>query len=302
MFNKIVVGTDFSEASKAALLASINLSVRCLGHIDAVHVIPPLEHVYHLSRVPMEEEAWDKTAERQMENFFPKSLHPNSSRTIVSEQSIPGTILKHAREKKADLIVVGSHGRNALGRFFLGSVTQEVARKSEIPVMVVRSYKQVDRPYQSYNRILVPIDFSDVSIRALEFGVKLANFLSADLHLIHVVEMPDPMNYGDYPMTSAGIPVTCELNTNATLQQMVFSRKFRGHCVVKSFFGDPVQQILDYAETNPISFIVMGSHGRKGLERLLLGSVTASVLSYARIPVFTIADPQNNNYLLMGQQ
>jgi nucleotide-binding universal stress UspA family protein len=59
---------------------------------------------------------------------------------------------------------------------------------------------------------------------------------------------------------------------------------------VKSLFGDPVAEIISYAEKENCGFIVMGTHGRKGLERVLLGSVTAGVISKSRIPVITMSD------------
>lgn len=289
MFGKIVLGTDFSEASKAALFASISMAERCLAKIEAIHVTTFLEDLYYSSGAPAFELDWKPALQEKLETFFPPKLYPNSSRLAISAQSIPAEILKYSRERNADLIVMGSHGHNAVGRLLLGSVTRSVTRNSEIPVMVVRDFKHANRLYQGYTRILVATDFSEISTRALDFGIRFANFLQAELEFIHVVELPELIYQDHNPCTQVKVPSTCELNVDSMLKQMIESRQFKGTYRVQTLFGDPVTKILDCAENINAHFIALGTHGREGMDRLMLGSVTEGVVSKSRVPVFTIS-------------
>ncbi|MCI0617152.1 universal stress protein, partial [bacterium] len=74
-----------------------------------------------------------------------------------------------------------------------------------------------------------------------------------------------------------------------TLSKAIKDKDIVGNSKVATLFGDPAEEILNYAAKNNCGFIVMGTHGRKGLERTLLGSVTAVVASKSEIPVITVS-------------
>jgi nucleotide-binding universal stress UspA family protein len=290
MFSRIVIGTDFSDPSTAALFAGISMAERCLAKIEVIHITTFLEDLRYSAGSPAFELDWKLPLQSKLETFFPKELYPNSVRLGISAQSIPSEILKYSRQRKADLIILGSHGRNIVEKLLIGSVTQAITRNSEIPVMVVRDIKRVKRPYQAYGRILVATDFSGISLKAVDFGVRLTNFLQAELHLIHVVELPELIYHDKNPCGQIKVPTTCELNVDSTLKRMIETREYQGIHHVETLFGDPVTQILDYANKNNVDFLVIGTHGREGTERLMLGSVTERILSKLSLPVFTISN------------
>lgn len=289
MFSKILLATDFSEASRAALFAGISVASRCLARIESVHVITYLEDLYQMSRFLVPDADWKKEIQRQMDEFLPDKLYPNCGKHILLGRSIPEEILKYAQTEKCDLIVIGSHGRNALANLIVGSVTQQLTRTSSIPVMVIRDLKKGER-YQGFHRILVPVDFSGAGMTAVKTGIAFANFLSADLHLVHVVDQPGIEEYTrTYPGSYATISPASELNVDPLLKQMV-DGKVNGNEKVCTLKGDPATEIVRYVKENNVDFVIMGTHGRKGLERILLGSVTTAVLARSTAPVITVSE------------
>jgi nucleotide-binding universal stress UspA family protein len=291
MFKKILVGTDFSKESYAALHAAISLAGRCLASIDCVMVAPFASEIYGIPNLLMPLSNVPTHLKDELERFFPPKMYPNSRRKILINLSIADAIQNYAKEEGCDLIVVGTHGRGAVGRFFLGSVAQKLVRDSEIPVMVVRDSTELDQKYQGFGRVLAPTDFSQTSIKSVRLAIEFANFLKADLHLIHVVDLPTVTDFtGLYPFLQIQIPDATELNVDDTLRAMIQDEYLVGNSRVATLLGDPTREILHYIEEHNINFVVLGTHGRRGIDRALLGSVTANMITKSHIPVITASE------------
>ncbi len=139
-------------------------------------------------------------------------------------------------------------------------------------------------------RILVPLDFSEQSLRALAYAKTLAKPFAASLDLIHVVPNPyvtDPT--GLY----TGLPQSFldELDQNARTQLSAVltgdeHQAFSARRIVA--VGDPLFEIVEYARREPVDLIVMGTHGRTGISHLVLGSVAERVVRTAPCPVLTV--------------
>jgi nucleotide-binding universal stress UspA family protein len=296
MFKRILIATDFSKGSLAALRSGLALARKCLAEVIAVHSITPFEiHFDSPQPLAMQESGWEREVEKQFEDFFPQNIYPNSRKEILVGRSAAEEILKTARKKECDLIVIGSHGHGLIARSLLGSVAQSITRNSEIPVLTVRDVEQSTKKYQSDERVLAPTDFSDTSLKALDLAVRFANFLKADLHLMHVVEWPavalaSAMMPG-YPIIDVPHAQPEKELIDHAMKEFLFKKDLIGNSKTETRMGDPAHEIGEYAKQESIDYIVMGSHGRKGLERVLLGSVTSSVIARSRTPVLTISDP-----------
>jgi len=291
MFKKILVATDFSKSSTAALTAGLELAEKCIARVLAVHVVFALETNYAPQPLPLQGTELRSYIEKRFDEFFPASRYPNSQKLILSGHSASAEILECARTEQCDLIVIGTHGRSAVSRALMGSTAQKIARDSEIPVMVIRD--GVNREHHAYEKILVPTDFSDTSMKALDIAVRFANLFKADLHLIHVVDWPTitllTTGYPGYPVFHVNQPQPEEWKVDGTLREMLRRKELLGEIRTKTMIGDPVDEILLYASKEKINFIVMGTHGRRGLERVLLGSTTSAVIAKSEIPVMTIS-------------
>lgn len=141
-------------------------------------------------------------------------------------------------------------------------------------------------------KILAPIDFTDTSTHALDYAVDLAAVLGATVYVIHVFE-PPVYSFADAVLV---VPpdLTVKLSDKAQqlLDRAVESRRKRwpsiSGVVVK---GAAWEEIGRWAEEKNIDIIVMGTHGRRGLPRAILGSVAEKVLRTSRVPVLTVQAP-----------
>ncbi len=143
------------------------------------------------------------------------------------------------------------------------------------------------------NRILCPIDFSEFSLKAYDYAQSLAWHYRATLLLEHVTESLTPM-YPYYAFPNAYVEISQELRTHAEQQLQEFAKTHTRHgvqpeCSVHE--GAVANVILDLAEAQDVSLIVMGTHGLRGIDRVLLGSVTDKVLRKAHCPVLAVRKP-----------
>ncbi|MGA7721377.1 MAG: universal stress protein [Ignavibacteriaceae bacterium] len=145
----------------------------------------------------------------------------------------------------------------------------------------------------NFGNILVPTDFSDNSLQALEFAQSLAKFSKAILHIIHVVEpILNTEKYwsGD---NKEGFEKTRELNAEEDLRRFINKISPKGVKIIEVLkSGKPHEQILKYSIKNNIDLIVIASHGWSGLSHMLTGNVTNKIFHYSEIP--TICVKSNN--------
>ncbi|HXX24466.1 MAG TPA: universal stress protein [Terriglobia bacterium] len=143
------------------------------------------------------------------------------------------------------------------------------------------------------SRILCPIDFSEFSVLAYDYAQSLAWHYGASLLLEHVTESLTPM-YPYYAFPNAYVEISQELRAHAEQQLQEFARTHtrlgvQPECCVKD--GIVADAILDMAEAQAVSLIVMGTHGLRGIERVMLGSVTDKVLRKTHCPVLAVRKP-----------
>jgi nucleotide-binding universal stress UspA family protein len=142
-------------------------------------------------------------------------------------------------------------------------------------------------------RILVATDFSDCSDAALDYGRELARLFHADLHVMHVVEMlaaPDVSGMGGYVAAVPALQADLDQSARAQLEKIVTPedrRDVSAEIVVRTS-DSPARAIGEYAGEAGIDLIVVGTHGRRGLSHLVMGSVAERIVRTAPCPVLTI--------------
>jgi len=142
-------------------------------------------------------------------------------------------------------------------------------------------------------RILCPTDFSDSSERAFDYGLSLARHYKAELYLLHVVR-PVIIGYPEYAIPDSVNEFYGELREHAEEQLREFAKVHAEggvQAMVAVEEGVTTESILDFARENSVDMIVMGTHGRRGFQRLTLGSVTERVLRRAGCPVLAVRRP-----------
>ena len=138
----------------------------------------------------------------------------------------------------------------------------------------------------SLRSILVPVDFNPTSDAALRYGIELARRFAARLYLLHVPEHVGEAAEAEYPI---GIFETMQNAAHDRLWHLLTdeeARELRPECAMRT--GAPADEIVRYASEHDIDVVVMGTHGREGVARVLLGSVAEKVVRRAPCPVLTV--------------
>lgn len=141
--------------------------------------------------------------------------------------------------------------------------------------------------------ILCPTDFSEFSRRALEHAVTVARWYGAELTVIHVYPFMAVLG-GDAPYIPSGLPLDATTRARFLSDLEAAAEPARAAGVKSTLLlleGDPSEEILRRARTAPTDLIVMGTHGRRGFDRWILGSVAGRVVHKARCAVLTVPQP-----------
>lgn len=294
---KILFATDFSPCARQAWPHAVSLA-RALGaKVHVLHVVIP-----HSLRVgePDVSPPDPEEARRRVEAWAKDEMAG-----LVAEMGAPATevekavrhdaqpapaILDHAEEVRADLIVLGTHGRRGPGRLIFGSVAEEVVRRATCPVLTVRE-RELGARSPGVRRILVPLDFSDASLAALGRAKELASGLGARLDLLHVVDqvvLPAfyvPGAPGVYPHDVRSLLTSAQEELRRAMAAAGGPDvPFEAH----TFSATPAFGIVEQAESLDADLIVLSTRGLTGLERLLLGSTAERVVRMAPCPVLTV--------------
>lgn len=211
---------------------------------------------------------------------------------ITEAGDIHREILTQAEMVAADLLVLGTHGRSGFERLVLGSVAERVVRMAPCPTMIVPRRAADAAPDEpvTFRRILCPIDFSTASTRAVRFALSLVEEASAQLMLLHVIEMPSELLAEPISAEIDLDRVRAAASAEAVRQLHALAAGPRPHCTVKPLVreGPVYRAILDTAAERAADVIVMGVQGRGAVDLLVFGSNTARVMRGAACPVLVL--------------
>ena len=210
--------------------------------------------------------------------------------TVVRGVAAAPVIVDYAAEHDIDLIMLGTHGRRGIRHLLLGSVAEEVVRTAHCPVFITRAAGPETPKTTGHLTILVPIDFSRHARLALRHAKMLAASVGARLVLLHVIEdQVHPAFYGISIQSVYDLVPDIEERSLRELEQ--FCRETEGPEVEARFlvrYGTPVPEIVALTKVEEVDLIVMATHGLRGLEHFMMGSVTEKVLRRSSVPVFTV--------------
>ncbi|MEF8816563.1 MAG: universal stress protein [Salinibacter sp.] len=205
----------------------------------------------------------------------------------VVHSTAAGGILNYVVQYDVDLVVMGTHGHRGVRRLVLGSVAEEVVRKAPCPVVTVGRGTTAPEEWEE-GTMVVPVDFSEHRFRVMAHARELALLYGMDLLLLHVVEVPSlPDAYGVH--RSPPDPGVLADRADEVLDAEADSLRTKGLDVTLDVRGGhPAAEILDVADETGATFITIATHGRTGLERVLMGSVAEKVLRQAPCPVCAV--------------
>ena len=279
-YKKILVALDGSESSRNALLQAFRLAVEEKCWITVTSVVPPytgdldltgVTDVHALLAKPCEDALADAARLAEQERALIK--------TVCEEGETFERIVDLADAENADIIVMGRRGLRRVERAMVGSVTARVIGHTQRDVLVVPLGATL-----GWKRILVGTDGSKFSTLAVDKAIAFAKAYGGDLVVISVVDVPAEF-YAEAPKAAEDMirkakEYTAEVKKKAEAQGVR----------AESYVGEAEswEAIVKLSKDQAADMIVMGSHGRTGLRRLLMGSVTEKVIGHASCPVLVV--------------
>jgi nucleotide-binding universal stress UspA family protein len=272
------LAVDFSRPASRAVPYAIKLASVLNLSLTVVHVL----------QAPPSFTSWTPVTRRSLDPLKTKALlELGRVVRLANDNQVPATytllagvpedvILQTADEIRAGLIVMGTHGRSGLDRLKLGSVADAVLRRAHCPVFTIRAtaggHPAVHPLRLNLGRMLVATDFSPSSEAALRHAAELARLLPAEVLLLHIVAAESTETRIEEKFRQ---PLSSSRAGSVVGEQLVLQ-------------GDPAESILAHATRTKTRLIVMGTQGRRGMKRLLLGSVAEAVIRGAHCPVLTV--------------
>jgi nucleotide-binding universal stress UspA family protein len=295
MYTRILVPLDGSRTAEAVLpyarllAGKLRIPVELLTVIDVIETSRQLGPDHYLD---FETAIKDQvpSAEKYLSGVA-KSFQGETVSCSVEKSITAGTILSKTEADKGTLIAMATHGRSGFRRWLLGSIAEKVLHAANNPLLLVRAIENVATEGKAaLDSVLIPLDGSDLAESILPQAVELAKALDLKLRLMRSSDVTGrTLSYRDYSGFTA---LLAEWKNEAIsyLDEKLSQLRTEGLSDVTSFVaeGEPAEEIIDAAKGAPNSLIAMCTHGRSGVTRWMLGSVTEKVVRHSGNPVLVI--------------
>jgi nucleotide-binding universal stress UspA family protein len=297
MFTKILIPLDGSITAEAALPyarvlgESLQSPLELLAVVDISAATARVvgNKARYLSALIEEGE---RSNEKYLSQIAAK-LGSVESRCLVARGQPAEVIVQHAATDKNILIAMAGHGRTGLSRWLLGSIAEKVLRSAKNPLLLVRARDGAREHSQvSLKSIIVPLDGSTLAESVLPGATTFAECFNLELVLFRAYELPASAYYGkedhlpDYENMKKNVRAAAEQYLAAKVAVL----KTRGLTRVRTALseGPGAKEIIRYARDHADSMVAICTHGRSGVKRWLIGSVTEKVVRHSENPVLVI--------------
>jgi nucleotide-binding universal stress UspA family protein len=291
VYDRILVPTDGSEGAAAAARHAARLGRAFDGEVVVLSVVDERAFSADLAdldpAVGERRESGRRQAREAIDAIETLLAETSVSCRTAIEEGVPHeVIVEYATDHDVDLISMGTHGRTGLDRVLIGSVAERVVRTSDVPVLTSRLAPAADG---DYDRILLPTDGSEAATAALEHGLAIAERFDATVHALSVVDLDALAGAAEagsaIPAVIEGFEEDCERAVEDVADRCAERDLDVVTAVVE---GSPSRAIREYVKEEEIDLVAMGTHGRTGLERYLIGSVTERLVRTCDAPVLTV--------------
>jgi nucleotide-binding universal stress UspA family protein len=281
----ILCPVDFFPASEAAAKYAAGLAANYDATVQLLHVITPIipsAYEYAIDTTAIMDSIKASSVE-ELKELVAKVKHAGvSAETILRVGDVHDEIKRAIGEIKPDLIVMGTHGRRGVERWFLGSTTEKLLRHTPVPLVTISAAGEKSFTPPRFKRILVTTDFSDGTPAALAHAFSVAQENESQvtlMHVVHGVEADLSGRYRDSLMSGVRLQ----------LDEMV-PAEVRNWCdvVTRDETGVPYRMILRTLEDEGPDLLIMNIHGKGMMDRALLGSTAERVVRAAPCPVMMI--------------
>jgi nucleotide-binding universal stress UspA family protein len=271
---KILVPCDFSDPAVQAFKMAVEIADRSRGEVILLNVVElPVMHESVLMPTLSFEEAFIKEMKEHAEKNFVKMRDkwakdgPKVSWSVEFGGTTP-TIREFVKEKKIDLIVMGTHGATGMKEFFIGSNTEKIVRMAGVPVIAIKKQVKLD----SIKNIVFP-NTVNMEQEELTLNVKaLQNFFKATLHVLYI-----------------NTPSSFKRDIDVKPQLKAFAKRFMLKDYTLNVWNDYNEEegLKNFANDVKADLIVMATHGRRGLNHLMSGSIAEDAVNHINCPIWT---------------
>jgi len=270
---KILVPFDFSETATNAFRFAIDIANRSEGEIILLHIVelPVMYDTLLMPPLSFEEvyiKDMKENAEKEFKKVKAKWAKDGPKVTWqVDFGATSSTINNFAKEKKADLIVMGTKGAKGLQEVFIGSNTEKIVRSSAIPVIAIkRNFKGPIKNIVFPNALWGEVESLASQVKALQ------DFFKAKLHIVYI---NTPANF------------MRDLDTRQMLNRFAERYMFKDFDIHIYNDMDHESGLINFTSEMKADMVAMGTHGRKGLAHLMSGSIAEDVVNHIECPIWT---------------
>jgi nucleotide-binding universal stress UspA family protein len=283
--NRILCPVDFFPASDAAVSYAAGLASNYDATVHLLHVITPIvstAYEYAIDTIEIMKSMEQSSAE-EMKNLAARVKAAGAISDVETRLGDVYDEIKNAIDvSKPDLIVMGTHGRRGVERWFMGSTTEKLMRHSPVPLLTISGAGEKAASNPRFRRILVTTDFSDGTPDALAYAFSVAQENESQIELLHVVHDVAADVSGKYRDSLIQ-------GVHKQLENLV-PPEVKTWCdvVTRVETGVPYRIVLKTLEEEKIDLLVMNIHGKGMLDRALLGSTAERVVRASTCPVMLI--------------
>jgi nucleotide-binding universal stress UspA family protein len=311
MYRNLLVPLDGSTFGEHALPYALSIARRTGATVQVAHVHVPLAQLYAEYR-PNLEAAFYPALKRRSQIYLEDVVKRLAGVTNVpitpvflEAENIADALDAHAAATNPDLIVMTTHGRGPLARAWLGSVADEILRRSHVPLLLTRPQETAPdlRTDRSFGHVLIPLDGSAFAEEILEPALALGGLTQAEYTLLRVIwpvisgrelNPPDPHTLEQRWLTEVqALYEEDRRQAEAYLESVAARLRARSVRIQRRLASSdrPAIAILEQPKTHLVDLIALATHGRSGLPRIVLGSVADKVLRGTSVPILVRRPP-----------
>jgi nucleotide-binding universal stress UspA family protein len=279
--------TDFSEPSEVAVSYAVAIAREYEAKACALHVLTPYPLAYASPEsVAATIEGLEEGAQVEMQRLDSQLAGIDHETMVVHGLSVWSGIQQVLADREVDLLIVGTHGRTGAMKLLLGSVAEEIFRRSSVPVLTIGpAVRKGVHGGGQFHRVMLATDFTPEAQAAAAYAVSMAQEHQARLLLLHVMRKPEP-KVGARKAQDSVANVMHELYEIVPQAAELWCRP---EATVR--FGNPAARILEVANELDVDLIVLGvrdAAGRLSAATHLERTTAHKIVVYARCPVLTV--------------
>jgi nucleotide-binding universal stress UspA family protein len=273
---KILVPCDFSNTAVQAFRFACQIATISKGEVYLLNIIE-LPSIHSSALVPIQayENAFLKEVKTKTHKNFEKMKEKWAGKTKIhfalEHGSVTEGVRRYVDKKKIDLIVMGTHGSSGLKEYMVGSNAEKIVRSANVPVISIKKFMKLS----SLTNVIFPTDLRDVNKKLINEVKLLQHFLKAKLHIVYV-----------------NVPSLFTPDHSSEKRLIQFANDFQfKNCSIHIYNDiDEESGIINFASKFKYKIIAMSTHGRKGLNHLMRGSVAEDVVNHLDTPIWTLAE------------